>query len=102
MTYLNPFFLGIWLHIEGSNTPAYDGQGFVTGPDRTGTLIADMKEYLDYAQTKNILVIFVLWNGAYLREQNTIDLFWDDAKLQSYIDKALIVSISIFSITNFF
>ena len=59
-------------------------------------MIADMREYLDYAQSKNILVIFVLWNGAYryLEDFNTINLFWDEAKLQSYIDKALIVSLS--------
>lgn len=82
-------FLGIWLHVEGANTPAFDSSGFVTGPDSTGTMIDDMRSYLDFAQSKNILVIFVLWNGAYLREQHTIDLFWDEAKLQSYIDKAL-------------
>ena len=85
----SPVFLGIWLHVEGANTPAFDSSGFVTGPDSTGTMIDDMRSYLDFAQSKNILVIFVLWNGAYLREQHTIDLFWDEAKLQSYIDKAL-------------
>ena len=79
----------MWLHVEGDNTPAFDGQGFVTGPDSTGTMINDMKSFLDYAQSKNILVIFCLWNGAYLRNQKTIDLFWDEGKLQSYIDKAL-------------
>ena len=83
------FLLGIWLHVEGDNTPAYDGNGFVTGPDRTGTMINDMKAFLDYAQTKNIVVIFALWNGAYLRNQNTINLMWDESKLQTYIDKAL-------------
>lgn len=62
-------FLGIWLHIEGDNTPNFDGNGFVTGPDRDGTLISDMKKYLDAAQARNILIIFVLWNGAVLRNQ---------------------------------
>ena len=85
--YLN--LIGMWLHVEGDNTPAFDGQGFVTGPDSTGTMINDMKSFLYYAQSKNILVIFCLWNCAYLRNQKTIDLFWDEGKLQSYIDKAL-------------
>ncbi|XP_046463075.1 mannan endo-1,4-beta-mannosidase-like [Daphnia pulex] len=79
----------IWLHVEGENTPAYDSNGYVTGPDSTGTMISDMRSFLDFAQSKNILVIFVLWNGAYLRVQNTINLFWDEGKLQSYIDNAL-------------
>lgn len=81
--------LRIWLHVEGDNTPAYDSNGFVTGPDRTGTMINDMKAFLDYAQTKNIVVIFALWNGAYLNNQNTINLMWDESKLQTYINNAL-------------
>jgi len=75
--------------VEGQNTPAYDSNGYVTGPDRTGTIIDDMRSFLDFAQSQNILVVFVLWNGAVLENQNTINLFYDDAKLQSYIDKAL-------------
>ncbi|XP_046463073.1 mannan endo-1,4-beta-mannosidase-like isoform X1 [Daphnia pulex] len=78
-----------WVHVEGQNTPAYDSNGYVTGPDRTGTIIDDMRSFLDFAQSQNILVIFVLWNGAVLENQNTINLFYDDAKLQSYIDNAL-------------
>ena len=85
--------------MEGDNTPAYDGNGFVTGPDRTGTMINDMKVFLDYAQTKNIVVIFALWNGAYLNNQNTINLMWDESKLQTYIDKALKVIILYFDFT---
>lgn len=79
--------------MEGANTPAFDSNGLVTGPDSTGTMINDMRSFLDFAQTKDILVIFALWNGAYLREQNTINLFWDEVKLQSYIDNALKVYI---------
>ena len=52
-------------------------------------MIDDMRSFLDFAQTKNVLVIFVLWNGAVLRNQNTINLFWDESKLQSYLDNAL-------------
>lgn len=83
---------GIWLHVEGDNTPAYDGNGYVTGPDSTGTMISDMRSFLDFAQSKDILIIFALWNGAYLRNQNTINLLFDESKLQSYIDNALKVS----------
>ena len=85
--------------MEGDNTPAYDGNGFVTGPDSTGTMINDMKAFLDYAQTKNIVVIFALWNGAYLNNQNTINLMWDESKLQTYIDKAL--KVIIFNLFDF-
>lgn len=60
--------------------------------DRTGTMINDMRSFLDFAQSKNILVIFVLWNGAYLTQQNTINLLFDDSKLQTYIDNALKVN----------
>lgn len=80
---------GQWVHVEGQNTPTYDSNGYVTSPDSTGTIIDDMRSFLDFAQSKNILVIFVLWNGAVLENQNTINLFYDDAKLQSYIDNAL-------------
>ena len=75
--------------MEGDNTPAYDSSGFVTGFDSTGTMISDMKAFLDYAQSKNLIVIFVLWNGASLNNQNTINLMYDESKLQTYIDKAL-------------
>ena len=62
-------------------------------------MINDMKAFLDYAQTKNIVVIFALWNGAYLNNQNTINLMWDESKLQTYIDKALKVIILYFDFT---
>ena len=88
------FVLGVWLHVEGDNTPYYDANGYVLGPDRTGTLIPDMKLFLDSAKANNILVIFVLWNGALLRNQNSINLYWDNSKLQTYLDKALTVIIN--------
>jgi hypothetical protein len=28
-----------------------------------------MKKYLDAAQARNVLIVFVLWNGAVLRNQ---------------------------------
>ena len=83
------YSIGIWVHVEGNNTPKWDQYGFVLAPDNSGTLITDLKAYLDEAKTRNILVIFVLWNGAVLNNQNAVNLVWDDSKLQTYIDKAL-------------
>ncbi len=60
---------GIWLHVEGDNTPLFDGNGYVTGTDRDGTLIPEMKKFMAAAEARNIVVIFVLWNGAVLRNQ---------------------------------
>jgi mannan endo-1,4-beta-mannosidase len=91
-------FIGVWLHVEGDNTPNYDANGYVLGPDKTGTLIPDMKSFLNSAKAKNILVIFVLWNGATLRNQKSINLYWDNSKLQTYLDKAL--TVNIFSISS--
>lgn len=84
----------MWVHVEGGNTPEFDkSSGMVTAPDRSGTLINDLRSFLDHAKSKNLFVILVLWNGAVLKEQKTKNLFWDDTKLQSYIDKALKVCI---------
>ena len=86
--------VGIWLHVVGENTPAFDGNGFVTGLDKSGTMINDMKAFLDFAKSKNVLVVFALWNGAVLfPNQNIKNLFYDASKLQSYIDKALKVCV---------
>jgi len=77
--------------VEGDNTPKWDADGYVTGLDNTGTMVADMKRFLDAAGARDIVVIPVLWNAALMRNQNLVNLHWDDAKLQSYIDNALIV-----------
>ena len=78
--------------MEGDNTPQWDANGFVTGLDNTGTMINDLKRFLDAASSRDIVVIPVLWNGAEMRNSKVVDLIWDNAKLQSYIDNALIVS----------
>lgn len=52
-------------------------------------MINDMRSFLNFAQSKNILVVFALWNGAYIENQNFLNLMWDESKLQSYIDNAL-------------
>ena len=87
--------LGMWLHVEGENTPAFDGNGFVTGLDKSCTMISDTKAFLDFAKSKNVLVVFALWNGAVLfTNQNIKNLFYDASKLQTYINKALKVGMS--------
>lgn len=80
----------VWVHAEGANTPHFDGNGYVTGTDRQGTLISDLKHFLDICKRNNILVNLVLWNGALMRNNNYKNLYWDQSKLQSYIDNALI------------
>ena len=79
------------MHIEGNNTPNFGTNGYIIAPDNTGTLVSDMLSFLNAAKAKNIVVIFVLWNGALLRNQNAVNLFWDTGKLQSYITNALTV-----------
>ncbi|XP_064600905.1 mannan endo-1,4-beta-mannosidase-like [Liolophura sinensis] len=84
--------LRIWIHIEGAVTPNFDGNGYVTAPDKEGTFLNEMKTYLKKAQEYNILVFFCLWNGAVAQgDHYKLDgLIKDPKKLQSYIDKALI------------
>ena len=99
------------------------------GTDRAGSLVADLRAFLDECQRfvclcvcvfvcvfvclfvcvfvcmsvslsvhlfvchiilrTNIFMGLVLFNGAVLRNQKTIDLFWDDTKLQTYLAQAL-------------
>ncbi len=84
--------LGIWIHIEAEHTPEFDGNGFVVAPDRVGTLINELGRFLDVAAANNVFVAPVLWNGALMRNQRYRNLVLDDARLQSYINNALIVS----------
>lgn len=79
----------IWLHVEGDHTPIFNASGFVTASDTAGSLIADMRKYLRAAQELDILVFFVLWNGAVLRNAQTLTLFSSPQKLQSYIEVVL-------------
>ena len=82
--------LRIWLHIEGDRTPLYNSSGYVTGTDASNTLISEMRRHLQAANDMNVLVFFVLWNGAVLRNSNTVNLLKDQNKLQSYINNALV------------
>jgi mannan endo-1,4-beta-mannosidase len=87
----------MWVHVDGKNTPAFDGNGYVTGPDNQNTLISDLRSFLDFAQSKQLMVIFVLWNGAVRPTDNTLNLLYDETKLQTYIDNALNVNIQFYN-----
>ncbi len=78
--------------MEGFVTPTFDNDGFVTGMDSQGTLGDELNRFLDVAAENNVFIIPVLWNGAYLTNQNAINLVWDESKLASYIDNALKVN----------
>ena len=83
---------GIWVHVEGYNTPLFDENGWVTACDSTGDFINDIITFLDAAEASNILVTLTLWNGAVVTNQVYIDLIRDPNKLQSYLDNCLTVS----------
>ena len=68
-------------------SPFYDDTGYVIGTDQAGTLVNDLLAFLDVCATKNVFMGLVLFNGAVLKNQNTINLFWDESKLQTYLDK---------------
>lgn len=48
-----------------------------------------MRATLRAAAKKNVFIIFALWNGALMRQQHVKDLFTDDAKLDSFLEKVL-------------
>ena len=75
-------------------TPAFDGDGFVTGPDNAGTFINDLSKFLDVAYLHNILVIPVLWNGAIELTEPMRGILADEAKLDSYIQTVLIPTVN--------
>ena len=57
----------VWLHTEGDHTPQWDANGFVVASDASKTLVSDLQRLLRAAQEFNVLILFVLWNGALLR-----------------------------------
>ena len=54
----------MWLHPEGENSPLFDTNGYVIGTDQQNSLIYEFGDFLNRAQSKNILVTVCLWNGA--------------------------------------
>lgn len=81
--------LRIWVHVEGESTPQFDNDGYTVNTDASGTMVSDLSRFLDYAAANNVFVIPVLWNGALMRQQNVVNLVWDESKLQAYINNAL-------------
>lgn len=80
----------IWLHIEGDKSPLFNSSGYVIATDSSKTLISEMRQYLQAANDMNVLIFFVLWNGALMRNSQTVGMLTDQKKLQSYIDNCLI------------
>ena len=91
--------LRFWVHINGTNTPAWSGDE-VSGPG-AGT-IADLEAILDEAHDQNISLILCLWSFDMLQGAGSQTgltstqiaknrgLLENEDKLQTYIDNALI------------
>jgi len=57
--------LGIFLHTDSQETPCFDSYGFVSAADCSNNhIIEELQEYLCIARRYQIIVFFVLWNGA--------------------------------------
>nr|BBB35836.1 endo-1,4-beta-mannanase [Eisenia fetida] len=89
--------LRIWVHCDGGYTPEFDGNGYVVGTDAQNTMTSDLAQFLDVAYANNVLVFIVLWNGATTPTSRYRDLIYDDSKLQTYIDQALVPMVSALS-----
>lgn len=83
-----------WVHITGSNTPAWSGNT-VIGPGN-GT-VEDMRDILDAAWENNIGLVLSLWSFDMLRTSNgtgvtnrTKAMLEDSTLTQNYIDNALV------------
>ena len=79
----------MWVFVEGESIPAFDDNGFVTGTDSKNSLVNDLKNYIEWAASKNVFIVLTLWNGALMRNDRYKNLFSDSAKLDSFIDNAL-------------
>jgi mannan endo-1,4-beta-mannosidase len=77
----------LWLHVDGSWSPKFDSMGHATGAD-TDSLIKELGQFLDAAQKHNVFIIICLWNGA-VKPEHMVQLYHDEAALQSYLDKVL-------------
>jgi hypothetical protein len=86
--------LRLWLHTNGSHTPAWDGSK-VTGPGKN--TISDLRTILDEAQKRDIGLIVCLWSFDMLRKSygqevtsRAYEMLTDKTKAQSYITNALV------------
>lgn len=66
--------LRIWLHTNGSQTPVYDANGYVTGPGPN--TIQNLRTLLSLAKQDNVGLILCLWSFDMLRKTEL-----DSAKL---------------------
>lgn len=80
----------MWVHVDGQYTPEINNTGYVTATDSTNTLIPEMLRYLQTAQEMNLMVVFVLWNGADFNNAKALQTLQNDSNYQSYINNALI------------
>ena len=78
-----------WLHVQGNVSPNFGGDGYVTGTDQQNTLIPELRDLLDFAASKNVFVIICLWNGAYIDNQNAVNIVINEGVLNSYLENAL-------------
>lgn len=84
-----------WLHTNGTNTPEFNNNNFVTGPGN-GT-IQDLKKVLDLAWEREVGIKLCLWSFDMLRKNLSADikernklLLTDTSYTNSYIKNALI------------
>ena len=80
----------IWLFCECDNAPKFDGNGNVVATDNANSLISDLSLYLQAAAQHNVLVVISLFNGAMPIKTNLNGLLTNTAKLQTFIENALV------------
>ncbi len=92
--------LRLWLHTTGAESPAFDGNGKVTGPG-TNT-ISDLKQILDYAANEKVSLMLCLWSFDMLRISNgttitgrATKMLTDTVYTNAYINKCLIPMITV-------
>eukprot|EP00937_MAST-01D_sp_MAST-1D-sp2_P004792 g4792.t1 len=70
----------MWLFVEGDSIPQLDAaSGQAVAPDAAGSLVSDMRKYARYAASRDVFIVFCLWNGAVLRNNVTIGLITEEA-----------------------
>ncbi|KAK3763449.1 hypothetical protein RRG08_053303 [Elysia crispata] len=81
----------IWIHVQGETSPKFNADGYPIATDKEYTLISDVKDMLDLAQSYDILVVPTLWNNAVDQDihghmEGLIRSTW---KLQYYVNVVL-------------
>jgi hypothetical protein len=84
----------LWLHTNGATTPAYGGDGMVTGPG-TNT-ISDLRQILDLAWERKVSLLLSLWSfdmtgtsyGADRAAQNRL-MLTDSSAREAYLQNCL-------------